>query len=257
MAHLASILRFIFRTSKLLLYFALWFFPSMWLVNHYRRSQSPQAEAKANRWAVHIANSLCWVFGIKIKVVGEIAPAPTLITANHLSWLDIITMHSSCAMGFVAKAEIGSWPLFGYIARTGGTIFHHRGSHDSAAGVATLMVERLKQGRRVAIFPEGGIAVGNNQVRVFHARMFKAAVDAQCSVQPVMVRYMGKNGRDDDITFRKGENMMSNIVRILARPGSTAEIHFLPPIKATGQPRRLLAEAAKEAVTESFSASAG
>lgn len=254
MAHLASILRFIFRTSKLLLYFALWFFPSMWLVNHYRHSKSPKAEAKADRWAVHIANSLCWVFGIKIRKMGDIAPAPTLITANHLSWLDIITIHSPCAMGFVAKAEIDSWLLFGYIARTGGTIFHRRGSHDSATGVATLMVERLKQGRRVAIFPEGGISAANNQVRVFHARMFKAAVDAECPVQPVMVRYMGKNGRDDDITFRKGENMMFNIGRILSRPGTTAEIHFLPVLDASGQPRRLLAEAAKKAVAESFSA---
>ena len=199
MAYPASILRFIFRTSKLLLYFALWFFPCMWLVNHYRRSESANAEAKADKWAVHIANSLCWVFGIDIKVLGSVAPAPVLIAANHLSWLDIITIHSACAMGFVAKAEIDNWLLFGFIARTGGTIFHRRGSHDSANGVATLMVERLKQGRRVAIFPEGGIAVGNNQVRVFHARMFKAAVDADCPVQPVMVRYMGKNGRDDDI----------------------------------------------------------
>jgi 1-acyl-sn-glycerol-3-phosphate acyltransferase len=253
MAQLASILRFIFRTSKLLLYFALWFFPSMWLVNYYRNSKSPTAEAKADAWAVHIANCLCWVFGIRIKVVGEIAPAPTLITANHLSWLDIITIHSPCAMGFVAKAEINNWLLFGYIARTGGTIFHRRGSHDSATGVATLMVERLKQGRRVAIFPEGGIEVANNRVRVFHARMFKAAVDAECPVQPVMVRYMGKNGRDDDITFRKGENMAANIARILSRPGTTAEIHFLPVTEATGQPRRLLAEAARELVAESFS----
>jgi 1-acyl-sn-glycerol-3-phosphate acyltransferase len=253
MALLVSILRFMFRTTKLLLYFVLWFFPSMWLVSHYRRSESPEAEAKADAWAVHIANCLCWVFGIRIKVVGEVAPAPVLITANHLSWLDIITIHSACAMGFVAKAEIDDWLIFGYIARTGGTIFHRRGSHDSATGVATLMVERLKQGRRVAIFPEGGIEVANNRVRVFHARMFKAAVDAQCPVQPVMVRYMGKNGRDDDITFRKGENMMVNIGRILSRPGTTAEIHFLPVIDAIEQPRRVLAEAARDAVAERFS----
>jgi len=253
MALFASFFRFIFRTTKLLLYFALWFFPSMWMVNHYRKGQTRDAKVKADAWAVHIARCLCWVFGIGIRVVGTPAQAPTLIAANHLSWLDIITIHSPCAMGFVAKAEINKWLLFGYIARTGNTIFHRRGSHDSATGVATLMIERLKGGQRVAIFPEGGIQAGNNQVRVFHARMFRAAVDALCPVQPVTVRYMAKHGRDDDITFRVGENMMINIGRILARSGSVAEIHFLPVLDAVDQPRRLLAEASRMAVANRFS----
>lgn len=253
MALIASILRFAFRTLKLVLYLALWFFPSTWMVNHYRKKQDAKAGIKADAWAVHIARCLCWVFGIRIKAVGTPAPAPTLIVANHLSWLDIITIHSPCAMGFVAKAEIDKWPLFGYIARTGNTIFHRRGSHDSASGVATLMIKRLKGGQRVAIFPEGGIQAGNNQVRVFHARMFRAAVDAGCPVQPVTVRYMGSNGRDDDITFRVGENMMVNIGRILARPGCVAEVHFLPVIDAVDQPRRVLAEHAREAVANCYS----
>src|SRR5690554_6677801 len=151
MTWLASILRFIFRTTKLVLYLALWFFPSMWVVNYYRGKQTAAAAAKADAWSVHIARCLCWVFGISVKVEGVPAQAPTLIAANHLSWLDIITIHSACSMGFVAKAEIEKWPLFGYIVRTGNTIFHRRGSHDSAAGVATLMIERLKGGQRVAI----------------------------------------------------------------------------------------------------------
>ncbi len=116
MALLASIFRFIFRTSKLILYLAFWFFPSMWMVNHYRRSRAVDAKDKADAWAVHVARCWCWVFGIRIKVVGTPAKAPTLIAANHLSWLDIITIHSACAMGFVAKAEIEKWFLFSYMA---------------------------------------------------------------------------------------------------------------------------------------------
>ena len=253
MVLLASLLRFIFRTSKLVLYLVFWFFPSMWMVNYHRRKQTAAAEAKADAWAVHIARCLCWVFGIRVKVVGVPARAPTLIAANHLSWLDIIVIHSACSMGFVAKAEIEKWLFFSYIARTGNTIFHRRGSHDSAAGVATVMIERLKGGQRVAIFPEGGIQPGNIEVRVFHARMFRAAVDTGCPVQPVTVRYIAEHGRDDDITFRVGENMLVNIGRILARPGSVAELHFLPVISAEGKPRRLLAETTRIAVVARYS----
>ncbi len=118
------------------------------------------------------------------------------------------------------------------------------------------MIERLKGGQRVAIFPEGGILPGSSEVRVFHARMFRAAIDADCPVQPVTVRYMAEHGRDDDITFRVDENMLVNIGRVLARPGSVAELHFLPAISAEGQPRRVLAETARTAVADRFSDSA-
>jgi len=156
-------------------------------------------------------------------------------------------------MGFVSKAEVERWPVFSYAAKAGGTIFHHRGSHDSASDVANLMIQRLKQGRRVAIFPEGGIKPGQS-IRVFHARMFRAAVDAECEVQPVMLRYMRHGRKDDDIAFREGESMLVNFFRMLAQPTAVADINFLPPMDATGQPRRILADAARAAVINSYHA---
>jgi len=67
-----------------------------------------------------------------------------------------------------------------------------------------------------------------------------------------MVRYMNKKGRDGDIPFREGENMMMNMVRVLAHPRSEANVYFLPVIDATGQPRRALADAARTAVISSY-----
>jgi 1-acyl-sn-glycerol-3-phosphate acyltransferase len=192
-----------------------------------------------------------WFFGIRARTTGTPADGPVLIAANHASWLDICALHTDCAMGFVGKAEIEDWPIFRFIARTGGTIFHQRGSHDSAADVTSLMVQRLQQGRRVAIFPEGGILPGTD-IRVFHARMFRAAVDVACPVQPVMVRYLREGQRDDDILFRKDESMLANFARLLARPGAVADVHFLPLIDSTGKPRRELAEAARAAVISSY-----
>jgi 1-acyl-sn-glycerol-3-phosphate acyltransferase len=113
------------------------------------------------------------------------------------------------------------------------------------------MTQRLKLGQRVAIFPEGGILAGHS-IRVFHARMFRAAVDAECQVQPVMIRYMNKNGKDESIAFREGESMMMNMVRVLAHPRSEVDVHFLPVIDATGQPRRVLADAVRAAVISSY-----
>ncbi len=226
-------------------------FPTLMLINHYRRLDTEAGARKADKVGIRLGGRLVSFFGLRVQVTGRPAEGAVLIAANHISWLDIPALHSACAMGFVAKAEIERWPVFSFIAHTGGTIFHQRGCHDSAADVIAVMAQRLRQGRVVTIFPEGGIKPGSS-IRVFHARMFRAAVDVRCPVQPVMIRYMRDGCRDDDISFREGESMMVNLIRLLARPAAVAEIHFLPPISAVDQPRRVLADAARSAVIDRY-----
>lgn len=248
---LASIVRFTFRTIMLIGYLLFILFPTLLLVNHHRRSDTETGARKADAGAVRLANHLVWLFGVRVVIKGTPASGPVLFAANHMSWLDIPVLHSGCAMGFVGKAEIDEWPVFNYIARVGGTIFHQRGCQDSAADVMLAMEQRLGQGRAVAIFPEGGIKPGSS-IRVFHARMFKPAVELGCLVQPAMIRYMRNGRRDDDFLFRPGESMLKNFVRVLARPGVTAEVHYLPAFSAVDKPRRELAEASRAAVISSY-----
>jgi len=248
---ITSILRLVYR-SLFLVGFLLFFLPpSLVRVNHNRSLGTAKGSRKADFGAVQLANRLAWLFGVRVEVSGEVPTGPVLIAANHISWLDIPVLHSACAMGFVGKAEIDSWPVFGPIARVGGTIFHQRGSHDSAEGVSSLMEERLREGRAVAIFPEGGIKAGA-PIRVFHARMFRPAVEVGCPVQPVMVRYMRDGRIESAVSFRVGESMLMNLGRQLARPKTVAEVRFLPQIEAKDQPRRSLAEGARSAVVESY-----
>src|SRR3546814_4196739 len=51
------------------------------------------------------------VFGFRLVRIGTPVPAATLFVANHVSWVDIVTLHSQRMMGFVAKREIAGWPL--------------------------------------------------------------------------------------------------------------------------------------------------
>jgi 1-acyl-sn-glycerol-3-phosphate acyltransferase len=246
-----SILRFIVRFVVLIGFLVLVLPVVVFLMNRNRQLGTDAGTQKADAVSVWLARRLAWLFGIRVMITGEPATPPVLFAANHVSWLDIPVLHSGCAMGFVGKAEIEQWPVFSYIARAGGTIFHQRGNHDSAAGVAMAMAERLREGRAVAIFPEGGIKPGAG-MRVFHARMFKPAVEVGCLVQPVMLRYMHGGERDDDFQFRVGETMLKNFLRVLARRSVTAEVHFLPAMAAAGKPRRELAEAARAVVGERF-----
>ena len=206
------------------------------------------AEFMLNAWS----GMLSRVFGVRPRVTGLPLAGPVLLVANHISWLDIIALHSVAAMSFVAKAEIEEWPLAGFLATRGATIYHRRGDHDSASGVVAQMVAKLESGGRVAIFAEGGILPGE-QIKRFHARLFKVAVEVDCPVQPVMIRYLRKGRRDPELTFLRGESFGVNLLRLLGRPRSIADLRFLEPFAASGRQRRDLAEQAQRAVENAYS----
>lgn len=197
------------------------------------------------------AGTICRIFGIERRVRGELEAGPLLVAANHISWIDIQLLHSLGAMGFVAKAEISRWPLVGWMARVGGTVFHQRGSHDSASGVQAAMSERLRSRGRVAVFPEGGILPGAG-VKRFHARLFGPAIETGAPVQPVMLRYSRAGEVYHDVTFRPDEHFPGNFFRLLAQQRCVAEVRILPALSADGQQRRPLAAAAETAVRTAY-----
>lgn len=199
------------------------------------------------------SRGICAIFGVQPKFSGEFAAAPRLIVANHISWLDIFVLHSTYTMSFVAKAEIEKWPLAGWVASFGDTIYHHRGDHDSARGVVALVAERLRGGHTVAIFAEGGILRGPG-VKPFHARLFAAAIDTAVPVQPVMLRYVRYGVPYPDITFLPGEHFMANFFRLLCQPACVVEVEIMPPIDSQGKQRRELANEAQAAVAKAFNA---
>lgn len=202
------------------------------------------------------ARTLCRIFGVTIRTRGEFGPGPQLVVANHISWLDIQVLHTLSPMGFVAKAEIKGWPMAGYLAHVGGTVFLKRGSSDSAADVTAAMVGRLEAGGKVAIFPEGGVLPGFG-VKRFHARLFAAAIETGSEVQPVAVRYVRHGAHHKDMTFKEGEGFVSSFFRLLSQPGCVAEAFVLEPLPSTGAARRQLALAAEAAVRAAFESDIG
>jgi len=169
------------------------------------------------------------VFGIRIRKLGHLAPGGVLYVANHVSWIDIVVMHSQRLMGFVAKREIERWPLVGWLASRGETLYHRRGDPESLGDVTRDMATRLREGRAIGVFPEGRTRDGR-EVGPFHARIFMAAVDADAPIQPVALRYGTKGAAQQRVAYAAKESFMANLVRILGEPGCTADVVFLPPI---------------------------
>lgn len=184
------------------------------------------------------------LFGFRTRVFGIPVSGPVLFVANHVSWLDIETLHAYRGASFVAKAEIARWPLVGWLAAQAGTIFHLRGDNDSLIRVMDVMRQRLRAGQAVAVFPEGGTGRGD-RLRPFHARIFQVAVDTDVPIQPVALVY-GQNGRMDlTVPFRPGEKFFPNALRLLGQRAMDAQVHFLEPLAPAAAGRRQLADAAR------------
>jgi len=82
-----------------------------------------------------------------------------LLVANHASNLDppftgwAVGHQTGRVIHYLAKMEIRSWPVVGFLAKAAGVIFVRRGEGDRAA--QRLAMGALADGLPIAIFPEG------------------------------------------------------------------------------------------------------
>jgi lyso-ornithine lipid O-acyltransferase len=196
------------------------------------------------RWWSYV---LMRIFGFHVARVGTPVPGAVLLVANHITWADIELIHSVRMACFVAKSEIERWPFVGWLASRGGTIFHRRGSTESLAQVSRTMVERLREGLAVAVFPEGGTGPGDH-VRTFHARIFQAAIDAQVPAQPVALRFVRNGVTVTDVAFQGNERFVGNFFRVLGGPSTRADVMFLEPLPVVSEGRKKLAETARASI---------
>ena len=202
------------------------------------------------------ARGLLWVFGLHVRREGTPLPGGTLFVANHVSWVDIVALHSQHMMGFIAKSEIRDWPVVGWLTTHAETVFLQRGNAHSLGGVMGAMATRLRSGHAVAVFPEGGTRDGH-ALGPFHARIFTAAVEADAPVQPVALCYGEGCEAQAIVAFALGENFLVNFFRLLGEPSRPARVCFLQPIlHADHDGRRGIAQLARARVAAAMDVAA-
>jgi lyso-ornithine lipid O-acyltransferase len=184
------------------------------------------------------------ILGVRVLARGRPHPRPVLMLANHISWLDILVLATQSDSGYVAKAEVASWPLLGWLVQVGGTEFIRRGSRADFARAREQMAWRLKAGQRLTVFPEGtsGSAVLPSR---FRPRLIQAAVAARVPVQPVAIYY---GSHPERIAFVGEDSFLSNLWALLGAEPVLAEITFMPVLGTLSGDCRLLADESWRAV---------
>jgi 1-acyl-sn-glycerol-3-phosphate acyltransferase len=171
-----------------------------------------------------------------------------LFVANHVSWLDVFVMNAAAPARFIAKSEVGAWPLFGWLSRRTGTLFVRRDTRRDAMRVNRLIAAMLQEGEWVALFPEGTSTDGTRHVH-FHSSLLQGAIDAGAAIHTMAIRYHDANGnRLDDAAFIGDMTFLQSLQKILCSPALHVTLAGLPALNSSGTNRRLLAQAAQVAV---------
>lgn len=121
--------------------------------------------------------ALCRLMAIHITVSGLTPSAPCLLVTNHLSYVDVLVLASLLPARFVAKAELGGWPLIGGMCRAVDTFFVDRASRLDAAKVGRDMGEALARGDAIVLFPESTSTHGH-RVATFKPTLLAPAASA-------------------------------------------------------------------------------
>ncbi|GIF78250.1 lysophospholipid acyltransferase family protein [Asanoa siamensis] len=181
--------------------------------------------------------------GMKLRLRGRPPRGKALVVANHVSWLDIVTLLAVAPGRMLAKVEVKRWPLFGALAASGGTIFIDRARPRTLPDTVADVAATLRAGGVVTVFPEGTTGCGAS-VGTFRPAMFQAAIDAGATVVPVTLRYGGPAA-----SFIGDETLWASVRRVLALPKPVASVAVAPALHPEPQAsRRALARVAQAAV---------
>jgi 1-acyl-sn-glycerol-3-phosphate acyltransferase len=180
-----------------------------------------EAARHGNAWAQRVVRAL----GIDLVVQGAAPPGPHLLLANHRSYIDILAILSRHPCAFLAKVEVGEWPLLGTAARLAGTVFVTREDADSRKRARESALGLLQRGVPFAAFPEGTTFRGPGLLPFFPG-LFRLAEQYDVPVVPIAVEYA-----DPADAWVGDEAFLPHFLRAFGKPRVRVRLVFGRPLQ--------------------------
>lgn len=213
-------------------------------------SSANYAKNKRDTLKTHWLKIFGTIVNLHVMQEGELPERATLLVSNHISWLDIIVIGQYLPAYFVAKSDILSWPIIGYLSRQGGTIFIRRGDKKHIKTTTERMIWVLKQNSNIIAFPEGTTTQGG-QVLGFHTSLFQPALLTKSDIQPVALLYQGE--AKQHAPFIGDDDFIPHLIKMLSLDKIEVRVCFMPVIKSSGRNRHSVGVEAREMIAEEIS----
>lgn len=204
-----------------------------------------RTQAQRNRTIRRWSALLMVVCGARVTAVGalpsELAQTGMLpgsrgrlLLANHVSWIDIFAINAALPARFVAKSEIGSWPLMGTLVTLAGTLYIERGRRHAVHAMNLKVREKLAAGESIALFAEGTTTDGSTLLP-FHSNLVAPALEVGSEVWPVALRYTEDGEFSTAAAFIGEMTLPQSMWQIITARRLAIEVAFLPPVATTAQ----------------------
>jgi lyso-ornithine lipid O-acyltransferase len=201
------------------------------------RREHPSLHARA-RWLQRGCQRCLRVLGVEFRATGEV-PATGLLVSNHLSYLDILVLSALTPAVFVAKREVKHWPVFGWFARLGGTLFVDREKRTQVGELTEALRGVLDQKVLVILFPEGTSSDGHT-VLPFKSSLLEPATRCAHPLSASLIQYRLEDGDvGEEVCYWKDMTLVPHLLNLLSKRRVKVLVRFSAVRKGSADRKEL------------------
>ena len=214
----------------------------------YRNGADWHTNQKGRRAIRRWMAQLCNILDMEVVTNGKVCDErSTLFVANHISWLDVIGLNSVIDTRFIAKSNVKAWPVLGTLTTAAGTMFITRDRRSALRQAIATISHALGKGSNVVIFPEGTTTVGDT-VEAFHNGLLQVAIESNCCVQAITLRYRREGVPDRIAPFIGDDTFVSHLLRVFSKKGLKLELDFGATYSPPFSDRRRIADDVRQSI---------
>lgn len=200
------------------------------------------------------AEGVAFIFNMDVEIEGNPPDAPFFLVSNHLSYLDIVPLYLSLRCTFVAKQDVRSWPVLGFMVDSVGVIFVDRKRKTDVKRVNKELSQSMNEYQGLIFFPEA-TSSGGEDILPFHASLLQFPAEQEVPVHAASISYKtaakDQHARDSVCFFGARDGFLEHLMKLSQTTRIDCTIRFGEKT-VTSNDRKDLAEKLHRNVKEIF-----
>jgi lyso-ornithine lipid O-acyltransferase len=152
-------------------------------------------------------------------------PGRFILIANHPGAFEDIGIPALFDVVSLAKRQVQDWFIVGRISKAAGTLYVDRDDPASRHSAVDAMVDAVKAGRNIALYPEGGCK-GRRLFSEFMSGAFEVSVRTGVPILPLFLHYEAQ----DDFEWLDPYTLPDKIWHMMTTVNNRANYYVFDPL---------------------------